>query len=232
MNSLAVILTNAQIEVAGRLYRRLPQWQASEAALAALADKFPGFSDDAVLLKAVAINGLYGTKVLALPRMAVHAKRVIEKNDLRKAGLEFVEEIARLPASEEQRANRRYHSFAAKFAHFFVDPERFPVMDNYAVGTVRFHLGSREYRQNLERPYVAFVENLQRLKDLAGLSVTNRELDHYLWIAGEYRAFRKNPKAKISGEVKRLFTAPSESVSADLASLMPSNLSCALKGEL
>jgi hypothetical protein len=54
------------MDAVGRLYGRLPQWRASEAALVALADKFPGFSDEAVLLKTVVINGLYRTNALSL----------------------------------------------------------------------------------------------------------------------------------------------------------------------
>ena len=164
--------------------------------------------------------------------MAAHAKSVIEKSVLSTAGPELAEEIARLPENDGQEANRRYHSFAAKFAHFFIDPERFPVMDSYAVKMVKFHLGRRNYFENRDQPYAAFVENFKKLKDFGGLNVSNRELDQYLWIAGEYRAFHKNPDTNISVEVKRLFTNPSEDVSADLAALLPSNLDKAFKGEL
>jgi hypothetical protein len=54
------------MEAVGRLYGRLPQWRASEADLVVLADDFPGFSDEAVLLKTVVINGLDGTNVVSL----------------------------------------------------------------------------------------------------------------------------------------------------------------------
>jgi hypothetical protein len=56
MNSLAVPLTITQIEAAKRLHARLRQWQASDAALFALTEKFPGFAEESVLLKAVAVN--------------------------------------------------------------------------------------------------------------------------------------------------------------------------------
>jgi len=232
MNSLAVMLTTAQIEAAKRLHERLPQWMTSDAALNALAERFPGFSDEAVLLKAVTINSLYGTNVLAIYRMAVHIKQVIEKSDLSMAGPELVEEIALLPPSEGELAARRHHSFAAKFAHFFINSERFPVMDSYAIKMVRFHLGLGNYKESKEQPYSAFVENLRNLKTVAGLDVPNSDLDRYLWIAGEYGAFRKNAKAQISVEVRQLFTNPPANIAADLEALMPSILDKAFRGEL
>jgi hypothetical protein len=54
------------MEADRRLYGRFPQWRASEAALVALADKFSGFSDEAVLLKTVVINGLCRTNAVSL----------------------------------------------------------------------------------------------------------------------------------------------------------------------
>jgi len=236
MSALAIALTADQVEAAGRLYSQLRQWQVSEAALDALADRVPGFSEEAVLLKAVAVNGLYGTNVLALSRMAIHVRKTIEKSDLRTAGPELVEGIARLPREDGETANRRHHSFASKFAHFFIDAERFPIMDSYAVAIVRVHLGVANYNQNREKPYLAFVENLKTLRTLAELNVTNREFDRYLWIAGAYRTYRKccdaERKAKISVELNRLFTNPSESIRGDLDALMPSILSPTVRGGL
>jgi hypothetical protein len=106
----------------------------------------------------------------------------------------------------------------------FIDSERYPVMDSYAIKMVKFHLGPRNYSENQERPYGAFVQNFQKLKTLAGLNVSNRDLDRYLWIAGEYSAFRKNREAEISAEVKHLFTNSPDDTATDIAALLPSVL--------
>ena len=85
---------------------------------------------------------------------------------------------------------RRNYSFASKFAHFFIDAERFPVMDSFAVAMLKFHLGTQGYRTDDGRPYFTFLKNLSTLRERDGLgNVANRSLDHYLWLAGEYRAF-------------------------------------------
>jgi len=235
MNTLAVPLTIDQLEAAGHLYAQLKQWHVSEATLDSLAEKFPGFSDETALLKVVAVNGLYGTNVMALFRMAAHVKEVIVKTNVLIAGPELVEQIALL-RNPNGGTVKRHHSFASKFAHFFVDSERFPIMDSYAVSMVRLHLGTENWRQDAEKPYIAFVENLKTLRTLAGLNATNRELDRYLWIAGAYRTYRKRRDAQresqINVELDRLFTNPSENIRADLDALMPSILSEALRGEL
>ena len=62
--------------------------------------------------------------------------------------------------------------------------------------------------------------------------MANRDLDRYLWIAGEYQTFLRNPNAPINTELKRLFTEPSERVCAYLETLAPSILSKAFSGNL
>jgi len=227
MKTLAVPLTSDQIEAAGRLYLQLQQWRLSEAALDALAERFTGFSEEAVLLKVVTVNSLYGTNVLALSRMAAHINGILARTNVSIAGPELVEQIALL-RGQDGKASKRHHSFASKFAHFFLDHQRFPIMDSYAVSMVKLHLGAENCNQNAETPYIAFVENLSALRRLAGLAATNRELDRYLWIAGAYRIYRKRRdaqrKAEINVELERLFTDPSEAVRVDLNCLVPALL--------
>jgi len=86
MNTLSVPLTLRQIEAAGHLYSHLRQWRLSEAALDTLAERLSGFSDEVVPLKVVAVNGLYGTTVLVLSRMAAHIKEVIADTNVPVAG--------------------------------------------------------------------------------------------------------------------------------------------------
>jgi hypothetical protein len=60
---------------------------------------------------------------------------------------------------------------------------------------LKYHLGKRDYVEDQERPYIGFVKNFHTLKRLAELSASNRELDRYLWLAGQYREWRRNPQA-------------------------------------
>ena len=121
MITLSRPLTAAQISVAGRLHQRLAFWPATDSALDDLAERFPAFDLSACLLKTVAVNQLYGTRVLAIPRMAQHVADV-----MRDPGREnLVEELAILSSRGKE---RRHLSFASKFAHFFVDKDRYRSM--------------------------------------------------------------------------------------------------------
>ena len=211
MNPLAVPLTLAQIDAGCRLHDQLDQWQGADRALRALRQRFPEFSADATLLKAVVINSLYGTNVYAIVIVAEHCARCIEDSDLERVGPEFVEQLAKAPGG------RRFVSFASKFAHFFVDETRFPIKDTVAEKVVERHLGRKNCRRDGAHPYLSFVENLGKLRQSIKLSGPNRELDPYLWIAGQYAKWKaRGQTAKINRESARLFESPSARAAADL----------------
>jgi len=48
--------------------------------------------------------------------------------------------------NQNGRSTKRHHSFVSKFAHFFIDPERFPIMDSYPVSLLKVHLGANTFR--------------------------------------------------------------------------------------
>jgi hypothetical protein len=209
-----------QIATANRLHSRLSSWEAADQALEALARRFPGFDGEAALLKAITVNSLYYTNVMAIVRMAKHVEAIMSVTELDSAGPELVERLADLPRTASQTRARRFHSFASKFAHFFVDPERFPMKDKYADKELKRHLGQAAYVSDSQRPYVAFVANFQALKQNLGWGGTNRGLDRYLWLAGQYRAWLKNHESNINSELRELFTSPPDDVAAELASLL------------
>jgi hypothetical protein len=211
---LAVPLQIEKIEAASRLHERLEQWRLADVALRLLADRCPSFAPDACLLKVVAVNALYGTNVYATTRMAKHVASVLALADLRTAGAELVERLADLPRTEGQKRQRHHYSFASKFAHFFVEEERFPIMDSYALKTLKRHLGRRGYLDDPAHPYPAFVSNLQELKRRSGVNCSNRHLDRYLWLAGEYAAWKKTSAAAINAELSALFAHASGDVAA------------------
>ncbi len=208
---LAVPLTMTQIETANRLHGKLIQWQVTDQALHTLQENLPGFDIEATLLKVVAVNQLYGTNVYAVVRMAQHVTEVMQ--DV--SGMEDADLVERLASLNE----RKHRSFASKFAHFFIDRERFPIFDSYALKMVTYHLGPEGQVIDSAHPYRAFVENIHRLKSYAGLSCTTRELDRYLWLAGLHQEWLRNPATPINAEVAEMFKNPPPKVMAELAIL-------------
>ena len=60
------------LDAATARHSQLDSWTRSDAALAALHRSVHGFSPEATLLKAVAVNALYYTNVVAIVRVAEH----------------------------------------------------------------------------------------------------------------------------------------------------------------
>lgn len=231
---LAVPLTQKQVEAACRLHERLDQWRLSDAVLARLRKELPGFDTESCLLKAIVLNTLYSTQVFAIVRMALHLETILSRRSTETAGPELVEEISLLP-TEGNKKLRRFVSFAAKFCHFFIDEERFPIYDDAARKVVELHLGAGEYQRNKARPYLAFYNNLARLRAVAGLNYHGRELDRYLWITGMYMKWlkeRQKAKQKMNVELRDLFERPTSVAVAELDALLPAVLDRAFKGEL
>src|SRR5260221_10321553 len=210
---LAVPLSMPQIEAANRLHQQLPQWQVTDRALHALKVHFPGFDAEATLLKVVAVNQLYGTNVYAVIRMAQHIAKVMSEAD-NMENADLVEKLASL-------TGRKHLSFASKFAHFFIDMERFPIYDSFAVKMVAYHLGRQGQVINVVHPYQAFIENINRLKERAHLSCTSKELDRYLWLAGLYQEWLGSSAPQINVEVAQLFKSLSSDAAAELTGQIP-----------
>ncbi len=223
MTGLAHPLSQSQVEAADRLRNRLRHWVAVDAALSSLQKQFPGFDFEATLLKAAAINQFYGTNLYAVARMAEHIAAEMATSIAGLDEAEVVRRLAALPKTATQKYARNHWSFASKFAHFFIDPARFPIYDEYAMKTAKWHLGRKGQVWAEPNEYKAFCENLRRLKERSSLACGFAELDRYLWLAGLYRAWLEDSKAKINTEVARLFedAAHFAAVHAELKALLP-----------
>lgn len=195
-------ITEAQIDAAKRLHRHLTTWAASERGFERLRTELPGFDLPAVLMKAGAVNDLYSTRVYAIWRMAVHISQV--GPDLPDDPVEAVQTIGRLPGG----GGGLHRSFASKYCHFFIASHRFPIYDSYCEQMVRTHLGRDEAVTGAE-PYRAFKTNIDRLRELSEIDATYRELDRYLWLAGQYREWlEEGEDAQINTELRGLFESP------------------------
>jgi len=194
-----VPLRPEQIKAAQAIYSNYTEdWRRTDAALADLKEKMPGFKSSAALVKAAAVNSLYGTNVYAISAAARRVEDLLDGKNLRSAGPELVEEMAsiRLPEGKV----RHCPSFASKFAHFFIDYDRFPIYDSYAVKMLRDHLGHDALAS--EPTYMAFEKAFRTLAREVDLGSDTRQLDRYLWIVGEYREWLKNPKS-VHSELRR-----------------------------
>jgi hypothetical protein len=232
MMRTGIPLLPSQLTAAQALYVQLSQWNATNHALTALKNRFPDFDLESTLLKVAAINQLYGTNVYAVVRMAEHASNVMTTTAHSLADVVLVERIAALPSIPGQSRDRKHISFSSKFAHFFIDAERFPIYDSYAVKMVEYHLGASERTRDLENPYCAFTKNLSLLKQRDQILCSNQELDNYLWLAGLYWETWRTMKPQINAEVARLFASSLPTVVKNLALLLPGELVQALRSKL
>jgi hypothetical protein len=207
-----VPLLSEQVAAATRLRALVPQWTAVEQALSALQQALPDLRRETILLKVVALNGLFVSSIHGVHAAADHVMAVLAVNDRNTAGAELVDTLARLPGT-----GRHHTTFASRFAHFFIAPDRFPIMDGYAVTMVRHHLARATLVSDPHRPYWAFVENLSTLRMVSGVVATPRELDAYFWIAGAYLAWRQDKTVAISAELRHLFQHAHPDVVRDLA---------------
>ncbi|MCK4323991.1 MAG: hypothetical protein KAW89_05625 [Armatimonadetes bacterium] len=211
-------ILQSQIDAANYLFKRIKTWVACERAFERLRDEMPGFDLPTSLLKAAAINDLYWAGVFGIWRMARHISEVA--CTLPKNPVEAVRKIARLPADGEEKG-RTHRSFASKFCHFFIDSERFPIYDLYCRNMVAHHLGRDQLQRDPKNRYRAFKANVDRLRELSRLSVSYRELDRYLWLAGQYHEWLdKGDKGQINSEVRELFADLSPDIQDALQALV------------
>ncbi len=199
MPTLARPLTQSQIDAASKFW---PDDGESKDPLIQLKTAFPGCLE-AIPIKAIVLNQLFGTHVIAISKVAEHLEKLLKETST--AGPLLVEELVENIKKEIIRQNgkgREHYSFAAKFGHFFID-SNLPILDHYAEEMAVWHLGQAQSRN--PKRYLCFCENIEKLVELAGLTCDCAELDAYLWIAGEYRSWSKNRKREISLDLKPCF---------------------------
>ncbi len=85
---------------------------------------------------------------------------------------------------------------------------------------LKLHLGTNGYKIVEERRYATYVANFQHLRQHAGWTGNAQGLDHYLWIAGQYRSFLEKKKAQINTELRQLFDDPAANIKRDLDELL------------
>jgi len=229
---LAVALSESQIESARRMFAYMPRWRLAEVSLTKLSDAMPGFDLQASLLKTVAVNAIFGTQVLATMRMAEWVHELLGGGgEALEHGPKLVESMAALKPNNGDKV-RMFTSFAAKFCHFFVDAERYPIYDDAARQALRLHLG-KDYREDPKQPYTSFCANFENLRSTANLNANPRDLDRYLWLTGMYLRWQKerqnNSKSRVNEELRDHFESPNAITAAEIEALLPASIDRACK---
>lgn len=177
-----VPLQQLEVDAANCIHDLMEAWRNDSEVMQKLRDELRDQWDvPASLLRCIAINGLYSTNVFAIRRMANHVSRVMTSVTIDCPPADLVERIATL--SWDEGKSRKFTSFASKLCNLFVDSEAYPIFDNLAQETLKHHLCD-DYKVDPSRPYGIFRENLSRLRAVSGVSASNTQLDHYLWIKG------------------------------------------------
>ena len=193
MLTLAQPLTQSQIDAASNFWGGKLVDEEFDQLKKAFPDRL-----EAIRIKAIVLNELYGTNVIAIYKVAKRLEELL-KLTTTTGPLLVVELVEDLKKNVTRRA---HYSFVAKFGHFFID-SNLPIFDSYAEEMAAWHLGKVQSR-NPNR-YLRFCENITMLIELAGLTCDCAKLDVYLWIAGEYRSWSKKRKREISSDLKPRF---------------------------
>jgi hypothetical protein len=207
-------ITQDMVDAATKLYKSafFRGWHVSNAALEKLSsDLRNDWSEASCLLKAVAVNELYGTNVYTVIPAARHISQIMSENSV--PDMSLVERIA-----EQPHTRKHYVSFASKFCHFFIDQDRFPIFDDRACKALGHFLGTRYQESKIER-YKAFVSSLNMLLgECKSVTANSRDFDRFLWIVGSWMHFQKSQQ--VNSELKYLFEKRPKS----LGSLLPKSL--------
>ncbi len=199
IQQLAVPLSQSQIDAAVDFWKKKGSAETPDGLdpFSQIRKAFPNLAE-AVTIKAIVLNELYSTNIIAIQKVADCVEQVLKRSH--PTGSELVEELVTeiWPVTKQNN-----HSFAAKYAHFFIDSS-LPILDWYAEWMVGLHLGRSMQSKNPKR-YLRFAEDIETLKRVAGLQCSCADLDGYLWPAGEYWYWKAHPKTQISSELKPYF---------------------------
>ena len=191
-------LRPAQIEAAQFLYHRLLVWNRAEKTLRSLAETFPRGADNdcVVTMKAASLNVLYGTWIMAPGKPAARIWSYLQRDSLDLVP-ELIDEVAKVKLGKSV---HRLTSFTSKYFHFFVAPELFPMYDSFAARAVAAHLGLRASTSWTGR-YAAYYESLSALCRDCRPSARWCDIDHYLWLAGQWLAWSQSGSTGVNQEV-------------------------------
>ena len=198
-------VTQGQIAAAQEMWHGLSDWQHTDEALRLARDRFDGNSDlDTVLLKAALLDKLYATNVTYHLDLIEAARKITAVLATEGSGRQKVVKLA-----ESLVEDKCLTSFASKYIHFFCD-SNMPIYDWYAAFALTRHWGYPQAQIDRWREdYLGYCQSIARLKRRSGVSARACEMDHYLWLAGNWVWHQKHgEKAGINNELETFFNDP------------------------
>ncbi len=211
----AVQLDSEQVMAAVRLWERLDDFRRSDRALFALQGCFPGFDSESTLLKVLALSSVDAAKGSSGVSLANRVQILLSHADVARCGPELVDALA-ATAVEFGKQSTGGLGFASRFAHFFVDGERFPILDAWSERALEWLIEGPIQGAPGESRYARFARDFAWIASALRLT-RRRELGHWLWIAGQYRAWTRNRRTPMHRSVRALF----ESGPPELGQLLP-----------
>lgn len=211
-------LERAHIESADRLWNRLDDVRRAERALASLQGVLSSFDRESTLLKVLALHPIDTSKTLVGLPLAREISEFLRGVDAKCAGVELVDALAAV-ADRHGKSSYDGLGFASRFAHYFVDSERFPVLDAWSERALAALLGGDLLGAPDDGRYARFAQSFAHVAFPLALD-RRRRLGRWLWLAGQYTAWSANRRTAINRSVRELFeTGPEE-----LATLLPVEL--------
>lgn len=181
MTAPCIAASPVAVAAAVRIFERIPRAKEHDDILRRAGSEFSVRTYTDVLARIILLNQLYGTRLLAVGRMAEHIC-ALKFNGASRS--EWVEAIACLGDVEGGDIRRRMLSFASKYAHFFIDPGYFHISDDAAREVLARHWRSTATEAR-GWDYTAFNAKAEALRLESGLP-DDRTLDRYLWVTGMY----------------------------------------------
>ncbi len=211
-------LEHAQIEASDRLWNRLDEVRQADRALVSLAGSLNTFDGPSTLLKVLALHPIDTSKTHVGHPLARQISELLKHVDTRRCGLEVVDALAEV-ADRHGKSSYDGLGFGSRFAHHFIDSERFPVLDAWSERALQALLGGELLGAPGDSRYARFALSFEHVAVPLALN-RRRRLGRWLWLAGQYRAWLGNPRTAIQREVRELFEGAPE----ELAQLLPTEL--------
>jgi hypothetical protein len=201
-------VTMQMINAANGIYTQLKDWQKADQLLASLELVFPGFSLDEIIVKVTVVNSFYATRKQPydILRISEHFHNIIhQQNDPHNPDMEMLNKMMQIPNIQG-----RQISLVSKFVNCFMNDSQFPIWDEYAKRATRLFLKKQPVKQPLGRiadfhTYEDFCDAIDKLKHDNNINPSNRCLDRFLWLAGQYNEFHTVDKPELGKEVNSFF---------------------------
>jgi hypothetical protein len=215
----------AHIEAADALWNRLEELRRSDRAIAALQGSLSGFDHESTLLKVLALHPIDTSKThVGLP-LAREIHELMQHVDPEACTLSIVDALAAV-ADRHGKSSYDGVGFASRFAHHFLDIERFPVLDAWSERALEALVGGDLPGGPGDSRYVRFAQAFARVAEPLELN-RRRRLGRWLWLAGQYTAWIANRRTAINRAVRELFEKGPE----ELAQLLPAEMRAAAEAK-